>query len=409
MSRWYPWGDLHGMAATARSFHPIDFKTRLPALDGIRALAVTMVFFNHFGGGSHGGPVLRALDEVRKRGWIGVDLFFVLSGFLITGILFDTRNDPKFFQRFFARRSLRIFPVFYLVVTVLLLLTPVFHYQWRWAHLTFLVYMGNFFGNYDFSLYEVLSANHPTAKVFIGHLWSLCVEEQFYLLWPLAIWTIRDRVRLLWTAAGLSTLALLLRWAVCLHFVASLAERWITRTLPFRMDTLLIGAILALLLRGSSADACQRACKWIFLSAFAGVLAVFFLSPAYDSPWLLTIGYTLIALASAGLIGTTLRSGSPSFRLFCLKPLRTLGKYSYGFYIFHVLYGWAWIQFLVFVSAKTHSMALGGIIALTTNFLVTFTVSKLSYDLFEVRFLRFKKHFEYDSEVAGHRHAFTTT
>ena len=160
------------MPSSPRCFTPIDFKTRIPALDGIRALAVTMVFFNHFGGGAHGGSVLRALDHLRLRGWMGVDLFFVLSGFLITGILYDTRNDSRYFSRFYARRSLRIFPVFYLVVAVLLLLTFVFHYQWRWLHLTFLFYIGNFFGNYDFSLYEVLSANHPTAKVLIGHLWS---------------------------------------------------------------------------------------------------------------------------------------------------------------------------------------------------------------------------------------------
>jgi peptidoglycan/LPS O-acetylase OafA/YrhL len=167
------------LAVSIRNFSPIDFKTRFPALDGIRALAVTMVFIAHFGGGSHGGKVLQLVNEIRQRCWTGVDLFFVLSGFLITGILFDTRNDSHFFKRFFARRSVRIFPVFYLVFTILLLLTPIFQYQWRWLHLTFLVYLGNLFGNYDFSLYELLSANHPTAKVSLGHLWSLCVEEQF--------------------------------------------------------------------------------------------------------------------------------------------------------------------------------------------------------------------------------------
>jgi peptidoglycan/LPS O-acetylase OafA/YrhL len=196
---------------------------------------------------------------------------------------------------------------------------------------------------------------------------------------------------------------------MCLHFAPDVAEQWITRTLPFRMDALLIGAILALLLRGPAAHTVQRASKWLFFFAFAAVLAVFILSPAYDSPWLLVPGYTFIALASAGLIGTTLRPGSSTFRLFCLHPLRTLGRYSYGFYIFHVLYGWAWIQFLVFASSWTHSMVLGGLIALTLNFLTTFTVSKLSYDLFEVRFLRFKTRFEYDSEVAQHKHAFVAS
>ncbi|HMF54598.1 MAG TPA: acyltransferase [Edaphobacter sp.] len=391
------------MASASPTFHPIDFKTRLPALDGIRALAITLVFFEHYGGGSHGGLILRTLGELRKRGWVGVDLFFVLSGFLITGILFDTRNDSHFFSRFYARRSVRIFPVFYLVAVILLVLTPIFQYQWHWLHLTFLVYLGNFFGNYDFSLYEVLSKNHPAMKVTLGHLWSLCVEEQFYLIWPLVVWAVRDRIKLLWTAAGLSVVALGLRCAVYMHTTPQLAEQWIMRTLPFRMDALLFGGILALLLRGPNADRYQRASRWVFLAASACVLAIFNFSPAYDSPWLLTVGLTFIAIASAGLIGATVKTGSAEFRLFSPRPLLILGKYSYGFYVYHLLYRPAWIQLLTFVGKKTHSIALAGIVELTAVFVVTFIVSKLSYDLFEVRFLRFKKNFEYDSELREHR------
>jgi peptidoglycan/LPS O-acetylase OafA/YrhL len=120
----------------------------------------------------------------------------------------------------------------------------------------------------------------------------------------------------------------------------------------------------------------------------------------------MTIGYTCTALASAGLIGATLRAGSPAFKLFYLKPLRILGKYSYGFYIYHAIYGWAWIQFLILAFHHVHSLAMAGVIELTTAFFATFLVSKLSYDLFEVKFLRWKRHFEYDSELAEHKHAF---
>ena len=143
------------------------------------------------------------MDALRERGGFGVDLFFVLSGFLITGILFDTRNDSQFFKRFFARRCLRIFPVFYLVVAILLALTPVLHYQWRAGHLLFLVYLGNFLANHDFSYYAVFSPNHKIFTANIAHFWSLCVEEQFYLLWPIAVWAIRDRIKLIWTAGGI--------------------------------------------------------------------------------------------------------------------------------------------------------------------------------------------------------------
>jgi len=192
-------------------FAPINFKDRFPALDGIRALAVTMVFLVHYGGGSHGGKILQYANLVRGYLWVGVDLFFVLSGFLITGILYDTRNDSKFFRRFFARRSLRIFPIFYMTAAVLLALTPFLSYQWRAGHLLFLIYMGNYLANYNFAYYEVTSRNHPLFTAFLGHLWTLCVEEQFYLLWPIVVWLVRDRVMLIWTAAALSALALVLR------------------------------------------------------------------------------------------------------------------------------------------------------------------------------------------------------
>jgi peptidoglycan/LPS O-acetylase OafA/YrhL len=234
------------------------------------------------------------------------------------------------------------------------------------------------------------------------------VEEQFYLLWPAVVWLVRDRVKLLWTAFGISALALVLRCVLLAMAGPVHAETWIIRTLLFRMDTLLIGGMLALLLRGPNAARWQRLCRPLFVVSVALVLAIFLLSPDYDSVWLLTIGLTLNALASAGLIGLTLRPGSSSFRLFYWRPLRVLGRYSYGFYIFHYLYAWAWIQLLVALTNHFHSKAIAGVLALSINFAVTFLVSKLSYDLFEIRFLRLKRHFEYDSEIAEHKHAFTT-
>jgi peptidoglycan/LPS O-acetylase OafA/YrhL len=396
------------MPQTDRCFALIDFKNRFPALDGIRALAVTLVFLHHFGGGSHGGHILNVLNSIRQRGWMGVDLFFVLSGFLITGILYDTRDDTHFFKRFYVRRSLRIFPVFYLASTVLLALTPLLHYQWRAGHLLFLVYMGNFLGNHNFAYYTIESANHPTFNATIGHFWSLCVEEQFYLLWPIAVWSLRDRVKLLWMAGGISMLALVLRCAMYWAAGPVQAETWIVRTLPFRMDTLLIGGILALVLRGANADRWQRLCRPIFLLFSVLTLGIFVLSPAYDSPWLMTVGFSCIALACAGLIGMTLRAGSPAFKIFYRKPLRILGKYSYGFYIFHTIYIWAWIQFLILLSHHIHSLVMAGVVELSSAFFVTFLVSKLSYDLCEVKILRLKRNFEYDSELGEHKHAFTT-
>ncbi len=396
------------MPSAQRNFAPIDFKTRFPALDGIRALAVGLVFLVHYGGGTHGGPWLALFNAVRLRGWVGVDLFFVLSGFLITGILYDTRNEPRFFKLFFARRSLRIFPVFYLVIVVLLLLTPVMGYEWHWGHLPFLIYMGNISGSLNPSLYGVVASRHPAGEAVLLHLWSLCVEEQFYLLWPAVVWWVRDRVRLIQIAAELSVAALVLRVLLVLQPQTASLQEWVTHTLPTHMDTLLFGAMLALLLRGPHADRWQRACKWFFLAGLASAIAIFIASPAPDSPWLETAGYTVLAAASMGLIGSTLRTGSAAFRLFHLRPLRIFGKYSYGFYIYHLLWRVAWVHLGDFVGQQLHNRVLGTTLVMATNALVTFLVARLSYDLFEVRFLRLKRHFEYDSEIAAHRHSFTT-
>jgi peptidoglycan/LPS O-acetylase OafA/YrhL len=391
----------------SRNFPPIDFKTRFPGLDGIRALAITMVFALHFGGGTHGGPLLRIVNAIRLRGSLGVDLFFVLSGFLITGILYDTQSDSRFFQRFFGRRSIRIFPVFYLVFAILLVLTPIVHYQWRLGHLAFPFYMANFAMAYDGSLQRIPSLRYPGTGAQLIHFWSLCVEEQFYLIWPLAVWLVRDRVRLIWISATLSLLALALRIVFVLKFPPDRYEMWMWHLLPFRMDALLIGAILALILRSPRAAFWQRRCKWLFLGATAAAAGIALWSPSLTSPWFSTLGLTAVAMASAGLIGATLRRDSLAFRLFHLRPLRILGKYSYGFYVYHLIWTGGWTALISYLTVRLHSSVPANAIVDVLNFAVTFAVAKLSYDLFEVRFLRWKARFEYDSEQTTHRHAFT--
>jgi peptidoglycan/LPS O-acetylase OafA/YrhL len=400
------WGDFEFMSFAQERFSPIDYKTRFPALDGIRALAVLLVFALHYGGGSHGGLLLRVLNEVRSRGALGVDLFFVLSGFLITGILFDTRNDSHYFKRFFARRSVRIFPIVYLLFAILAVLTPVLGYVWYWKQALFLVYLGNLAANADFGLYLLRSVKHPAAEASLSHLWSLCVEEQFYIVWPLVVWLVRDRVKLIWTSAVLCLVALGLRLVMLASVSTATAALWIPRSLPFRLDSLLFGAILALILRGPAAHPLQRSMKWIFLSAFAVFFVGERLSPAFDSVWELAWMPTVIGVAAMGLIGGTLRQGSTFYRVFSLRPLKVIGKYSYGFYVYHLVWSKAWLGVLVYFETRLQSLAMAGLVTLPLVFGSTFLVAKLSYDLFEVRFLKLKRHFEYDSEVLEHRTAF---
>jgi peptidoglycan/LPS O-acetylase OafA/YrhL len=178
--------------------------------------------------------------------------------------------------------------------------------------------------------------------------------------------------------------------------------------LPCRMDGLLMGSILALLLRGPAADRWQRSCKWIFFIASAVLIAGSILRPDTRAPWLITIGISVIAIAATGLIGIALHPASLTSRLFSLRPLRVLGKYSYGFYVFHLIWTAGWGSLAAFLTHRLHSSVPANAIVITINFIVTFTVAKLSYDLFEARFLQLKGRFEYDSELKNQKNAFTT-
>jgi len=376
-----------------------------PALDGLRALAVTLVFVEHFGGGSHGGRFLKWFNHVRLAGSSGVSLFFVLSGFLITGILYDTLHDKRFFRNFYARRSLRIFPIFYLILAVCAVLTPVLHYNVQWGHLSFLFYLGNVLANWNWSLYELVSPTHPALSINMGHFWSLFVEEQFYLIWPVVIFLVRDRVKLIRLSLAVILAVLALRIGMVLLLPIGTAEQFAFRMLPTRADDLLIGALMALLLRGPAAGSWLRRAWYFFAGGTAG-FCILALSRGYfgfQDPYNLTIGLTLISMASAGLIALCIQERTWAFRLLSIRPFRRIGKYSYGFYVYHVLFNRARIAFFLFAVAYFHSLVIGGLVYVLSCYLVVFAVAALSYEFYEKRFLALKSHFQ--SSTAGTRNS----
>lgn len=153
--------------------------TFYPALDGLRGVAFLMVFGVHYLSLAWGAS--------------GVNVFFVLSGFLITGILFDSRDDRFRVYNFYLRRTLRIFPLFYGLFVFLLVSTPLLHWRWNRYWLFWPLYLGNFL-HFASPVAQVphtalqlaadghlTSARFPRSELYLGHLWSLCVEEQFYL------------------------------------------------------------------------------------------------------------------------------------------------------------------------------------------------------------------------------------
>ncbi|HEV2619749.1 MAG TPA: acyltransferase, partial [Acidobacteriaceae bacterium] len=164
-----------------------------PALDGLRAFSFFGVFLWHY--------------LAVPYGWAGVDIFFVLSGFLITGILYDTRDDPFRVRNFYIRRTLRIFPLYYAVFLAILVVAPRMHWAWSWQWLAWPLYLGNFLRflyPHQNTYFEAVFANADLVSqarfgidLHLGHFWTLCIEEQFYLVWPWIVFAIRDRRRLI--------------------------------------------------------------------------------------------------------------------------------------------------------------------------------------------------------------------
>jgi len=403
-------GDARG--AEVQSAHRDDLvpdlpaaenKRFYPALDGLRALAVLMVFFEHYQASNY-----LALNW----GWAGVDVFFVLSGFLITGILYDTRDAPRRFRTFYARRTLRIFPLYYAVLLFGVVLTPVFHWIWNPAWVLWFAYLGNYarFVYLASPLFPMGAIEHLIAQahiqrmpaLFLGHFWSLAVEEQFYLVWPFIVFSVRDRVRLRNLCVVICCLTLAAR-IVCVFAVPQryLAAELLYRVTPLRADALLIGGLVALCLRGPEAEAIRRLGRPILAVFGAGFLlwdllyrqlsgVHHFYHPYAGAPVLTTIGYTLIDIFSAALIVSILQPSGFLFRVFSMKWPRRLGMMSYGFYVFHDMFHPLW-HVIVYSHVQFGRKAEACVTLL--GLVSTVVLSYLSFRFLETPFLRLKDRF----------------
>jgi peptidoglycan/LPS O-acetylase OafA/YrhL len=370
-------------------------KGPVPALDGLRGIAILLVLVYHYLGNlGVAMPVFRQLLGVLHSGWIGVDLFFVLSGFLITGILFDARQTAHYFRNYYARRTLRIFPLYYGVLAVLFLVVPLFSNYFDHPRA-----VQGYFWLYATNVYV---GTHPdihavTGWTSLAHLWSLAMEEQFYLVWPFVIWVCSRR-----QAIGVCAVVIAAAIASRCFMTATGYAPESIYFLPWcRMDALAIGGLVALLARGPRGmEALVQPAKYAVVPCTVILAVMFFQEDVLNNvaPAMQTVGYTILAFFFAAVLVFTVqaRHGSQLQRILTTSVLRTLGKYSYGMYVFHMLLYPALVMlFHDPIRGIVHSTRLSEVVFAAVSITVIFAVAWASWHLFEKHFLKLKRHFEY--------------
>jgi peptidoglycan/LPS O-acetylase OafA/YrhL len=382
---------------------------RVPALDGLRGLAVLCVMLFHFGTASG----LQADTYATKKLiglfcnlWSGVDIFFALSGFLITGILLREKTEQGYFTRFYIRRTLRIFPLYYAALIVIFVLLPALHLPaldnpgihrvqdaqaWMWAY------------SQDFAITYFNHDFFDPDPLWVGHFWSLGVEEHFYLVWPLIVY-LCSRRGLLVTSCLLIVAAPIVRFTM-MHYDMDPAAVY-TFTLS-RVDQFAIGGLLALFVREYEPAQLMRWARWA-----AGATVLFLLVCVialkrtfyWSNPEALGFGFSFLALGSTALIVFAISPQRSAIKGGLeLGWLRFFGKYSYGAYVLHTplqysfmqLFGPQRIEALAAPMGHASAQFIGLLGFIGLAIALTMASALVVYKLIETPFNRLKRHFEY--------------
>ena len=372
-----------------------DLRGHLPVLDGLRGLAIAMVLVFHFVAQATATSRGEALAfGFLSYGLLGVDLFFVLSGFLITGILYDSRAEPGYFRSFYMRRALRIFPLYYAVLAVVFFVVPFWpgasgseiarlqaHQGWAWS--------------YGINVYLAIQGGWVLS--YIEHFWSLAVEEHFYLVWPLLVWWLAPRPRVLMrTALAVCAASVALRIAASQAGVNPVALTVLT---PFQLDALCLGGFFAVLLRQPDGIATARRLL-MPMALVAGVALAADLAAhrltGLALPWTRALRGGMFRVLFALLLLQAVLAPATSLLVRGLRrpALRTLGKYSYGVYVYHHFLSYYFVthgtEFALARIVGSHFLAVtlqaaGGIA-------LSLAVAWASYEGFERHFLALKRY-----------------
>jgi peptidoglycan/LPS O-acetylase OafA/YrhL len=358
----------------------------LPELDGVRAIAIAMVLLTHCVIAPQQGLVAWAMRQTVLNGAYGVDLFFVLSGYLITSILLRAKSRPHYFRNFYARRFLRIFPLYYAIILILAASAPFLPFgplRPVWPYLTYVSNLWTVFTRREWG---------P-----LGHTWSLAIEEQFYLFFPVVVLQL-NKVRLrhlLWFVIAITPLVRVMTSLALFPSASAFATFC-------KLDVLAMGALIAVEFDGRTqiSDGASRRLRLAF-GAFAFVSAIFWLTKQLDHRKLFfnSIALTIVDVTAALFVCVVLVApGRTLGALLRLPFVVGMGRISYGIYLMHYP-----ILKIVEVFARQH-MADGwprtAMIA-TTAIGATAAVSILSWYFFERPILRLKKRFYERGEEAS--------
>jgi peptidoglycan/LPS O-acetylase OafA/YrhL len=386
---------------TNSSLDLLGARGHVPCLDGLRGIAILMVMAMHFF--CEGGEVAfrsdlprfgPALSKLLIFGRHGVDLFFVLSGFLITGILLREKGSPHLYRNFYARRFLRIFPLYYASLFIVFVVVPAVS-GLRPAHpLLYWLYasnMGELLGFRDFGQPEFVN---------LGHFWSLAVEEHFYVVWPALVCTLAEK-NVARVCAGGVVVAFLLRLA---FFSRGFTDTAFGFTLC-RMDGLMIGALAAVLTENKiTSGILPRCAQWVWWCCVPMVVAIVLWPRRLENvyPILYASKFTICGIFFGATLVVVLaaRPWGLVRRVMESDVLRALGKYSYGLYVIHELIRPSLSRWLL--AGRLSEQRPGTAVVLVfmvLGILVSFVCAYASYELFEKRILNLKRYFVYSSSA----------
>lgn len=374
--------------------HQTTNRQHIDALDGLRAMAILLVLMSHFTPTHNSNQGLGGLFfKVADIGWSGVDLFFVLSGFLITGILLKGKGEAKPIGHYLMRRILRILPAYYLALLCVFLFVPLATGAYPIPPISVQAPYWLYLANMTQASYQSLAG-----VVGMSHFWSLAVEMQFYAIWPIVIYRLS-------TAAAIKACIAALVLALAARTAAVWMDAHWTVTfgwLPLRMDGLVVGSLAALAVH---AGVQYRRVRPILLAIAAAGFAIVAMVAWHDMASAIYKGreYPILWLALRVALPSVLALFFGALLWISLQPnrlaallgsplLAPLARYSYGIYIIHFLLEPWLVKTLgpdvlrAWVGGQDLPVYLYFLLASS----VTFVLAMLSYHLFEVRFLRLK-------------------